>query len=266
MSGTASVNTTTAGDARRGMSLWRLERLRLLRTHRWLILFGAYAAFGVLGPLTARFIRELFGRAGGEITIIAPDPRPVDGIIQFVTNAGQLGLLAVVVVAAGAFAFDAHPQRAAFLRTRSSRPDRLVVAPYVVTTVATVLALLAGTALATLLTTLLIGPLPTGALVVGTTYGALYLGFVVAVVAAAAGVVRTQIATVFLAVGVLLALPVVAMLDVVRPWAPSELLLAVVGMVEGAPASDYARAAGTSVVATVVLLLFAARRLGRREL
>ena len=248
------------------MTLWRLERLRLLRTHRWMILFGVFALFGVLGPLTARYFNELMARAGGEMTIIAPDPRPMDGIVQFISNVSQLGMLAVVVVSAAALAFDSHPERAAFLRTRVARPGRLVVAPFAVTAAATVAALMTGTALAWALTATLLGALPVTAMLVGTAYGALYLTFAVALVAAVVGFVRSQVATIFVTVGLLLTLPLMAMVDAVRPWVPSELLLAIVGLLEGENLGAYARASVSAAVATVGLLVLCARRLELREL
>jgi ABC-2 type transport system permease protein len=267
MSTLTPERTTAAAPPQPGrpMTLWRLEVLRLLRTHRWTILLGVYLLFAVIGALGARYLNELIGQMGGEMTIIAPDPRPVDGLIQFVSNISQLGLLAVVVVAAAALAFDAHPERAAFLRTRSTRPGRLVLAPYVVTTVATVLSLVVGTAVTVALTTALIGSLPLAEVLIGTAYGAIYLAFVMAIVAASASIVRSQVATVFTALAALLLLPLLAMVPVVQPWVPSELLTAVLAIVEGAPAGEYLRATVVSVAATAGLLALAMRRLERRE-
>lgn len=248
------------------MTLWRLEVLRLVRTHRWTILAGVYVLFAVVGAFGARYLNDLLEGMGGEVTIIAPDPRPVDGLIQFVSNTSQVGLLATVVVAAAALAFDANPERAAFLRTRMERPGRLVLAPYVVTTVATVAALIVGTIVTSVLTAVLIGALPVVEVVVGTAYGALYLAFAVAVVALMASVIRSQVGVVFAALGLLIVLPTLAMIEPVAPWMPSELLTAVIALVEGAPAGDFARAAAVSVVATAGLLVLAARRLAIREL
>lgn len=248
------------------MTLWRLEVARLWRTRRWLIVVGVYGAFGVIGPLTARYINELLSRAGGEMQVIAPDPRPVDGIIQFVSNASQLGLLAVVVVAASALSLDAKPELAAFLRTKVRRPAVLVVAPYVVTTAAAIGSLLLGTAIAWALTASLIGPVPAGALVVGTLYGALYLAFATAVVAIIAGYTRSQATTVFAALGALLLLPIIGILDAVQPWLPSTLLMAVAATVEGTPAGEFWRAVVVSLISTAALLALAARRMDQREI
>jgi ABC-2 type transport system permease protein len=261
-----TAEAPAAGRAATPMTLWRLERLRLLRTHRWMILFGVFLLFGALGPLTARYFNELMARAGGEMTIIAPDPRPVDGILQFIGNVSQLGILAVVVVAAAALAFDSQPERSAFLRTRLARPGRLVLAPWLVSTVASIAALVAGTAIAWVMTGALLGPLPVGAMLVGTAFGGIYLAFVVAVVAAVAGFVRGQVATVFATVGLLVAMPLVAMVEALRPWVPSELLLAITGLLEGEAGVTYLRAAAISVLATAGLLVLSARRIELREL
>lgn len=86
------------------MSPWKLEILRLTRTKKWVALAGVYVAFGLLGPLTARYIKEILARVGTSdgTVITAPDPVPADGMVQFVSNASQIGTLVVVIVAAGA--------------------------------------------------------------------------------------------------------------------------------------------------------------------
>ncbi|MFO7960854.1 MAG: hypothetical protein R6U94_07910 [Nitriliruptoraceae bacterium] len=248
------------------MSLWRLEVLRMVRTHRWAIVVGVYAVFGVLGPVSARYLSEIVANFAGDVTIVVPDPRPVDGILQFVSNTTQLGLLAVVVVAASALAVDARTEVAAFLRTRVEHGAVLLWPRYVVTTATAVLALVTGTAVAWVLTVVLLGELPTGSMVVGTALGGLYLAFAVAVVAAAGAIARGVLPTVFAAVAVLLLLPIAGVLPAVEPWLPSELLTAVVALLEGEPASDYLRAAGVTIVVTALLLALAARQLQRRDL
>lgn len=248
------------------MTLWRLEWLRLVRTHRWMVIFGVYLLFGVLGPLSAAYMQELVGQFGGEVTIIAPDPRPVDGIAQFIGNASQLGLLAVVIIGVGALAVDARPEVAAFLRTRVPRAWTLLLPRYVVTVAVADLALAAGTAVASLLTALLIGALPAGVVVVGTLYGMLYLAFAVAVLAAVSGFTRSQPGTAFAALAVLLVLPIVGLVPAIQPWLPSQLLTAVAGMVEGAPAGDFLRSVAITVAATAALLALATHRFAAREL
>jgi ABC-2 type transport system permease protein len=248
------------------VNLWRLELLRLLRTHRWLLLFGIYLFFAVVGPFTARYMAEIFARFGGDMTITMPDPRPVDGLLQYLDNGGMFGLLAVVVVGASALALDARPEIAAFLRTRTDHPRRLLLPRYAVTVLAGVAALAAGTIVAWVLTASLLGRLPVGEVVVGTLLGALYLAFAVAIVAAVAGFVRSQVGTVFATFAVLLALPTVGLIAAIKPWLPSELLYAAVALADGAPLADFWRSAAVAVVGAGGLLWLAMVRFERREL
>jgi ABC-2 type transport system permease protein len=248
------------------MSLWRLELLRMIRTHRWVILVGIYGFFGVLGPVTGRYLNEILGSVAGEITIEMPDPRPLDGIAQFVSNTTQLGLLAVVIVAASALAIDAREEVAAFLRTRVEHARTLVLPRYLAVTLTAVAALVVGTAIAWGLTVALLGGLPVGRLTLGTFLGALYLAFAVAVVAAAGAFVRGMLPTVFVGLGLLLLLPLVGIFPAVQPWLPSHLVTAVVALLDGAAASEYLRAGSVTLVATPALLALAAWRLDRREL
>jgi ABC-2 type transport system permease protein len=249
------------------MTLTRLEILRMLRTHRWMALFGVYLFFGVLGPFTARYLNEIIEHFGtGEIVFTAPDPEPIDGVIQFIGNASQLGLLAIVLVAAAALSVDARPEVAAFLRTRVERPGTLLVPRYLVATVTSMAALAAGTAVTWALTVALIGGLDAGAMVLGTLLGALYLAFAVAVVAAISSLLRSVPAIALSALGVLILLPITGLVPAVEVWLPSQLFAAVADLLDGAPATDFLRSTLVTLIVTPALVLVAMARYDAREL
>jgi ABC-2 type transport system permease protein len=250
------------------VDLWHLERLRLLRTNRLVMLLGVYGFFGVIGPLTARYLAEILTSVGGAEMqgIVIPDPVPADGITQFISNAGQLGVLAVVVAAAGALAIDAKPELGVFLRTRVTSLWTIVTPRFVTVAVASVLALVAGTVIAAGLTGVLIGAVDATALAVGTVYGGLYLVFVVALTGAVAGRASSVLTTVLVTVGVLIALPLLALFPQVEPWVPSELLGAADLLVRGAPLTEPLRAAIVTVLASGLALWIGVRGLETREL
>jgi ABC-2 type transport system permease protein len=249
------------------MTLTRLEVLRMVRTHRWMALFGIYLFFGVLGPLTARYLTEIIEHFGtGEIVFQAPDPEPIDGVLQFIGNASQLGLLAVVLVAAAAISVDARPEVAAFLRTRVDRPGRLLVPRVAVASATATGALVAGTVVAWGLTGALLGPLPADAMVLGTVLGALYLAFAVAVVAAIAGVLRSVPGIALASLGVLIVLPVFGLVPAVEVWLPSQLFASIAGLIEGDGAGEYLRSTLVTLVVTPLLVWIAMARYDAREL
>lgn len=248
------------------MSLWRLEWLRLLRTRSWIALAAVFAFFGLLGPITARYMEQILQRFAGDVTVILPPPTPAAGLEQYLGNVMQIGLLVVLAVAAGALAFDQPAERAAFYRSRVRRVGRLLVPRVAVVTLATIAAFVVGTLGAWYETVVLLGDLPIGAMLLGMALTSLYLAFAVAVTAAAASFVRTPLAIVPIAAGVLIAVPLLGLLGALRDWLPSVLLGSLVGLVVGVPPVEYLRPALVTLGAAAGLLWLAAARLERREL
>jgi len=248
------------------MTLWRVEWLRLVRTGRVWIIIGVWALFGALGPLSARYLPELLERFGAGVEVQMAEATPVDGMGQFLSNAGQLGILAIVAVAAGALCFDAKPEWAAFLRTRTRSTRQLVLPRVVWSTVAAVAGLVVGAAIAATLTAVLIDTPDPGQVAVGTAFTSLYLAFVVTVVAVAASWVRQTMTTVLVAVGALLVLPILQLVSAFEPWLPSKLLGATTDLLTGTPVGELAKATLTTVVLVPALLAWAIHRLDHREL
>jgi ABC-2 type transport system permease protein len=250
------------------MSLWRLEWLRLVRTHRLLAILGVYVFFGLTGPLTARYMEQILGRLGTNgIRVEFPPPTPADGIDQFAANASQIGLLVVVLVAGSALAFDARREMAVFVRTRVAHVRDIVVPAYMVTTAGAVAGLVAGALAAWYETAVLLGPVPAGRMLLGIGLGALFLAFAVALVAFAASLVRSSVAAAGLTLGGLLAMGVLGGLGAgLGRWLPTHLLSALTGLVRGAAPSDFVPATVVTVIAAVAALAAASWFTARREL
>lgn len=247
------------------MTLWRLEWLRLVRTRRWVALTFVYLFFGLLGPITARYIGEIVKRFGGGVTVSFPDPTPADGITQFVGNASQIGLLVAVVVAAGALSLDAVPEIGTFFRTRVPSLARILLPRFTVTSAVVVGAFALGTLAAWYETVVLIGNVPAGRLLAGWILGAIYLVFVVAVVALVAARTSSLLTTVLATMVILLGLPIAGIVPDVGEWLPSHLVGALDGMVRGVVFTEYLRAAVVTVMAGTVALWAAIRLSSRRE-
>ncbi len=261
----AAEGAASRREASRPMTLWRLELARLVRSRRIIALLGVFGFFGLTGPMLARYMGEILERFGGGVEIVVPEAVPADGITQYLSNASQIGLLVVLIVAAGALAFDAKPELAAFLRTRAPI-ERLLAPRYVVSLLGAGAAYTLGLLAAWYETVVLIGPLPVPEMLAGLVASWLYLAFAVAVVALCAALVRGVLGTVAFSAGVLLAVPILSVVDAVAPWLPSHLLGAPDALARGAEIGDYWRAALVAVALTVAALAAAVARLRRREL
>ncbi len=245
-----------------------LEWLRLWRTGRLIVLLVVFALFGLLGPLTAAYLPEILGAAtqAEGVVVELPEPVPADGLVQYVGNVSQLGLLAVVVVAAMALAVDAKPGLATFYRTRQPVAWRLVLPRWVASTLAVVAAWTLGLLAAWYETVLLIGDVAPQAIAIGWLLWALYLAFAVAVVALAAGLARSTIAVSAMSLAFLLGLALVGLIPPIAEWLPSRLVGAPASLAaESTSAGDYTSAALVTAVATAGALVGAAWLLARRE-
>ena len=263
---TAAPQHRTAAPGR-VMSAWRLEWLRLTRSHRAAVLLAVYVFLGLVGPLLARYMAQIAAFASSGVTIVVPAPRPGDGIVNFVSQGSQTGMIVLLVIAAGVFSFDARPGLATFYRTRVSGSFALIWPRFVATAALAVTAYVLGTAAAWFETTVVLGGLRPGQVLAGVAVEAVFLLFAVAVVAAASTFGRSTLSTAGISIGViLLVLPVAGIVKAVGVWLPTRLLTAPAALVTGAAVDDYLRAVAVSVLATVLLLVLAVHRAGRREL
>jgi len=240
------------------MNLWRLELLRVLRTKRWIALFGVYVFFGLIGPLSARYLNELLARSAevqGGVVIEAPPPVPADGIAQYISNASQLGILVVAIVAAGAFVMK--PEVATFFRSRVQSTVRLLVPRYVMALLLSSVAFIAGTVAAWYETVVLLGAVRGSGIAIGIGYEVLALAFVVAIVAAVSSRAKSMLATVLISLVALLLLPLAGLIEGVGEWLPTRLIAAMNDLVRDATAGDFTKAVVVTVVATAGLLWLA---------
>jgi ABC-2 type transport system permease protein len=249
------------------MNAWRLEWLRATRSRRGFILAAVYVFFGLVGPLMAKYMPQLVKYASSQITIIAPAPRPEHGIVNFVNQVGQTGLIVTVVVISGALCFDARRGLAIFYRTRAPGPFALIWPRFVAGATLAVAAYVLGTVAAWLETSFVLGELSTVRVLQGVILEAVFLVFAVAVVAAASTVVRSTLSTVGIAFGVLfVVLPIAGIIADVGPWLPTKLLNAPAALVTGSDFDAYFRSLAMSVAATAGLLAFAVNRARHRDL
>jgi ABC-2 type transport system permease protein len=230
-------------------------------------MLAVYAFFGVLGPVSTRYAQTIVEKLGAKGTDIRlPVPTPSLAIDSYVKNANQIGLILFVVMAAYALSFDARPTASSFYRTRV-RTARQLLAPRVAVPFAVgALSFAAGYAVAWVSTAILISGPSVVPMLEGLLLEVVYLFFAVSVVALAAMLVRTQIATVMVSLATLVAVPIMGLVRGVQPWLPSELAGSPGRLIDGTAAmSDLWRAILVTAVALAAMLWWAAVRCARRE-
>ena len=182
---------------------------------------------------------------------------------QYLGNALQIGLLAIAFVAASSLAFDANVEMATFLRTRTT-VAKILEPRYVVNMISAATSFLIGSALAFVLSALLNDTPRMAGTLVGSLLVALYLCFAVAVTGFFASFVRSVPGTALLTIGALIALSIVGLIPVVRPWLPSDLVGGYDALIGGGD-FVYWRAIASAVVLSFGAIAFSVYRMDRRE-
>jgi len=249
------------------MNLWRLEWLRLKRTPRALTMAAVFVFFGLLQPILTKYQSQLLSHVGNGVRVTFPPATPAAGVSGYFGELAGTGLIVVVVIAAGAFTFDAHHGLAIFLRTRVTGSWPLIAPRYTVNAGAAGAAFALGALAAWYETYLLIGAPAAGGMLAALLCGVVYLGYAVAVTAFAATVVRGTLATVGIALAALFALPIAGVYRPIADWLPSALTSAPAAVLSGTHhLSHYLPAFAVTVVASGAVLAAAVRRLRAREI
>ena len=248
------------------MNLWRLEWLRLKRTPGALTMAAVFVFFGLIQPVLTKYQSQLLSHVGNGVRISFPPATPAAGVRGYFGELAGISLIVVVVIAAGAFTFDAHHGLAIFLRTRVTGFWQLLAPRYAVNAGAAGLAFVLGTLAAWYETSLLIGAPSAGGMLAAMLCGVVYLGYAVAVTAFAATLVRGTLATLGIALAALFALPIAGVYRPIADWLPSALTDAPAALVSGTHhLSHYLPAFAVAVAVAAAALTAAVFRLRARE-
>jgi ABC-2 type transport system permease protein len=247
------------------MGPWRLEVIRLWRTRRLIALAATFLILGFGEPVLTYYLPDIINNANGNgVEISVPEQTAADSMAGFADNAGQLGTLIVVIVAAANLAIDANPGLAAFYRTRIHEPSKLVLPRYAVVTVATVATLILGTLAAWYETVILFSSVPVDRLLGGLAFEALWFCLVTSIVTFFASVIRGVLGVVGASIGLLLGLALLGNLPSISDWLPTSLSGSSADLIQHAGGDLWKSAIVASVVAVAALGL-AVHRFGMRQ-
>jgi ABC-2 type transport system permease protein len=186
------------------MTLWRLERLRLLRTRRWIALGAVFLLLGLAAPLMTYYLGQMLSGTTGDtyIQITVSKPHASDGMASYFSNITTIGTLVTVVVAGLAFCVRANPPLAALYLTHVPSRRSLLLPRLVTVAVATATAAAVGGTAAAYETALVIGAPAVSATVTGVILSCLAQVFAVAVTFLTASLLRGQVAAIAVALAV----------------------------------------------------------------
>ena len=110
------------GPAMMGFRTLLTKELReQIRTGRVLAVIAVFVLFGIVGPLTDRYMKELMdaiGEQGGGFTIIVPPPSLDGAATQILKNLSQFGIVCALLLAMGSVAWEKERGTAGMILTK----------------------------------------------------------------------------------------------------------------------------------------------------
>lgn len=97
------------------MPFLRKELREAWRTGRLPVVALVFFAFGLISPLTAKYLPDILQSAAGSVKIVLPPPQASDAVDQFLKNVGGNGIFVAILLAMGMVAREKERGTAAFV-------------------------------------------------------------------------------------------------------------------------------------------------------
>jgi ABC-2 type transport system permease protein len=204
------------------------EMREQFRTSRLISVAVVFIFFGILGPLTDRYMKEILDAAGaqaGGMTFTVPGPSLAGDLTQIIKNLSQFGIICALLLAMGSVAWEKERGTAGMIMTKPASRAAFLGAKLVAISVNLLLAVVLGCGLAYLYTAILY-PTVFGAGGYVAMCALLWLTLVIftAITLFGSTVTRSAIAAAGIGFVAFLILGILASIPVIGPWSPLGLL------------------------------------------
>jgi ABC-2 type transport system permease protein len=213
------------------------------RTSRLVAVAAVFILFGILGPLTDRFMKELIdaiGSQSGGFTITVPPPTLKGDLGQIGKNLSQFGVVCALLLAMGSVAWEKERGTAGMIMTKPASRAAFLAAKLAAISLNLGLAVVLGCGLGYVYTVLLYpSAFPIGGYVAMAAVMWWTLVIFAAVTMLGSTVTRSAVAAAGMGFGAFLVLGIVVTLPVIGPWSPLGLLPQVSHLALGEDAGDF---------------------------
>ena len=134
------------------------EMREQFRTSRMVAVAAVFVLFGILGPLTDRYMKELLdaiGSQGGGMTFQVPAPSLAGASAQILKNLTQFGIICALLLAMGSVAWEKERGTAGMIMTKPASRAAFLAAKLVAISINLGVAVILGCGLAYVYTVLL---------------------------------------------------------------------------------------------------------------
>lgn len=235
--------------------LLRKELVEAWRTRRLPVVAGMFVAFGIISPLTAKYLPEILKAAlGDQLTIPMPTPTAVMALEQLQKNLGQIGALAAIALAMGAVAGELDRGTAALVLAQPATRPAFLAAKLVGIGVTLAASMLLAAIAAWVYTAVLFEPQPIGGWLAMAFLSWLALMTWAALTFLASAATGSTTAAAGIGFVALVVVSLAAVVPVLDRFLPTGLTVPATQLASGAAAALDAGRLATAVAGTMLLI------------
>jgi ABC-2 type transport system permease protein len=211
------------------MNLWnslRKELLEAWRGKRFLVAIILLGAFGMMSPLLAKFMRELFGAIPGAemFSAMIPEPTIMDAIGQYIKNIEQFGILLALLLSMGLVAIEKERGTAALMLSKPLPRSSFILSKFLGVGVVLLAAVLVAALGGYYYTLFLFEPLSLGSWLALNSFMLLLFLVVAAITILFSTLFTSQAAAAGAALGVYLVISLFGNIPAISPYIPDRVV------------------------------------------
>lgn len=228
---------------------------------RFVVLGVVFLLFGIMSPLTAKYIHEIIdfimGMSGDvvEFPMEIPEPSIGDSYVQYYQNMMQMGILAQILVFIGIVSDEKSKGSAGLVLTKSVSRSVFLVSKMISSLITLFITMIPSYAAFYYYTYLLFDEFPSGTAFYGLGVYILFAVFILALTIFASTVASKMVISGLIAIGGYIFMGIMSAVPVISEYFPTKLGEASYLISMGATdVSDYLKSIVVTVVLTAVLL------------
>jgi len=206
------------------LPLLKKELIEQLRTYRLLVVGGIFLFFGILTPLTLKFLPQIMKLSGEQIALDIPPPTAIQSLIEYAGTIGQVGVLVMVLVAMGTVANEIKHGTGLLTLSKPVTRAAFVFAKFLAMCATLLVSLMIASPVTYGYTVGLIGPASTAAFIGQNLLLAVFLLFCLAVTILFSALFKSSLAAGGISIGIIICLALVSTLPVIGGYLPGKLL------------------------------------------
>jgi ABC-2 type transport system permease protein len=249
------------------------ELLENVKKSRFIVMLIVLLLFGIMSPLTARYLPEIITFILGTsddsigIPIELPAPSIVDSYAQYYKNLTQMGIFVQILIFMGIVSDEKSKGSAVLVLTKAVSRNIFLVSKFVAASLVVIATLIPSYMVFYLYTYLLFDKFPAGSSFIGVLMYLLFSIFIIAFTLFASTMTNKTSYSALIAIGGYFLLSILSVLPKISDWFPMKLNDAAYQISAGLNVfGDYTKSVVTTAVGIVALVMVSAFVFRKQEL